>query len=293
MELDEVLDAKSYLSRIREWPPIPEEANPERWLAGFTDADRGHAVALLDSFVFISARQTKKLFTSAIHALSTELTAADTTYVAKRDRWRNFLRTAIIAAPTGEDPNPTDSGFIFQRLARTALRVPEANIVSVADVRETIERDGARPIILVDDFAGSGNQLLETWHRKMWRSSPQSLAELTADVGLEVYYVPLVCTTLAAERIANDAAGVHLRACHIVTDVYGAGHPDSVVFPVGLRPTAADFIKNSSQHAGITEYPRGFWDLELALAFDHSIPDANLGVLWSEEGGWFPLRAKS
>ena len=127
----------------------------------------------------------------------------------------------------------------------------------------------------------------------MWPSSPQSLAELTADFGLDVYYVPLVCTSLAAERIALYAAGVRLLPCHIVTEVYAAGHPDSVVFPDELKPTADDFIRNSSQHAGITEYPRGFWDLELALAFEHSIPDANLGVLWSEEGGWFPLRAKS
>src|SRR5213079_2016276 len=97
------------------------------------DAHRDHAVALLDSFIFISARQTKKMFTNAVHTLSAELTAGESTYVAKRDRWRNFLRTAIITAPTGEDPNPTDSGFIFQRLARTALRVPESNILSVDD----------------------------------------------------------------------------------------------------------------------------------------------------------------
>ena len=293
MDPDEVLDTKSYLSRIREWPAIPEEANPERWLAGFADTHKDHAVALLDSFIFISARQTRKLFTSAIHALSAEVTAGETGYAAKRQRWQEFLRSAIISAPTGEDPNPTDSGFIFQRLARSALRVPEANIVNASDIQTVLERDGARPIILVDDFAGSGNQLLETWHRSEASASSRSLAEMTADHGLEVYYVPLVCTSLAAERIEHEAGGLRLRPCHIVTDVYAAGHPDSVVFPESLRPTADDFITRSSEGAGITSLPRGFWDLELALAFEHSIPDANLGVLWSEEGGWFPLRAKS
>lgn len=292
MDADEVLETKSYLSRIRQWPSIPEEVNPSRWLNGFAPEHKDHALALLDSFVFISARQTQKLFTSTFHALSSELTAAEATYHAKRDKWRSFLKDVVITAPTGEQPNPSDSGFIFQRFARTALRVSEDQLVNVSELRATIEAVGPRPVVLVDDFAGSGNQFIETWTRRMWPTGPQSLAELTAAHGLEVYYLPLICTTQAAQRLATEASDVRLRPCHVLTEAYSASHPESVVFPEDLRGSVPNFIREASARAGITLYPNGFCGLELAVAFEHSIPDANLGVLWSEESAWFPLMTK-
>ncbi|EBF6878260.1 hypothetical protein ACL83_24325, partial [Salmonella enterica subsp. enterica serovar Saintpaul] len=79
MDADEVLETKGYLSRIQQWPAVPAEANPARWLSGFAPEHEAHALALLDAFVFISGKQTKKLFTSAVHSLSAEIARTETT----------------------------------------------------------------------------------------------------------------------------------------------------------------------------------------------------------------------
>lgn len=288
----EVLETKAYLSRIREWLAIPADANPTRWLERFDTEHREHAVALLDSFIFISNRQIRKMFISAIHSLSGEVSASELSYAAKKAVWNHFLEKMLVSCPTGEDPNPTDSGHIFLRLARTELRIDEARVVNSADLKSALSSAGKVPLIMVDDFAGSGNQFLETWFRLVWTGRTESLKDLASLCGTDVYYVPLVATSYAIDRLSLMAPEVKVRPCHILAENYSASHPDSVVFPDTLRLGSADFIRTASDRASLNYCVRGFHDLELAIAFEHSIPDACLALLWSEESGWFPLMAR-
>jgi hypothetical protein len=289
---DEVLDTKMYLRRIREWPDA-EKVNPKKWLDEFAPEHLRHAVALLDAFVFISDKQVKKLFISTVHALSSEVALGVNTYSEKRALWQKFLNSVIVTAPTGETPSPTDSGHIFQRLARTDLGINESRIVLASDLRKVIKTSSSAPIILVDDFAGSGDQFLATWRRESWNDHPKSLEKLTAAYSLDVYYLPLIATEYAVGRIAAEAPNVSIRPGHILTDVYNAADPNTIVFPDDLRSGVEAFIRDASSNAGITNWVNGFYELGLDLAFGHSIPDACLALLWSEEGGWKPLMART
>jgi len=289
---EEVLESKLYLRRIREWPDA-ERVNPKRWLDAFAPEHSKYAAALLDAFIFISEKQVKKLFASTVHGLSAEITKLAGSYAAKRSLWQQFLASVLITAPTGEIPNPTDSGHIFLRMARTDLGIPEKRIVHASEIRQMVEQSPQAPLIVIDDFAGSGDQFITTWTRNSWPSNPTSLEQLSTMYSLDVYYLPLIATERAVERISVEAPSVKIRPSHVLTNVYNASDPDTVVFPDDLRAGAASFIAEASSRAGIYDFVNGFDDLGLAVAFEHSIPDACVGLLWSDEGGWQPLMAKT
>lgn len=289
---DEVIASKQYLSSIGHWPKVPSRANPERWLGGFDEADLEHAIAVLESLVYISSEHATKLFSSLVHSLSADISSGGSSYVDRQDKWRRFLSAALVTFPTGEVPSPTDSGYQFARLARQELNFDEGRILAPEDVIILLANGHRRPVLVVDDFAGSGNQFLETWNREYNQASGQrlSLRDAAEACDATVYYLPLVATQYAASRLATAAPTVSLRAAHLLGSQYSALDPSSIVFPEHLRASAAEFVRRASADAGISpQHTLGFHDLGLVVAFEHSVPDATLPIVWVDTPTWTPL----
>lgn len=296
MTREEVLASKQYLSMIGHWPKIPARANPERWLNGFVDEDADHAVALLESLVYFSMEQTTKLCTSLFHSLSAEVAAGGTTYANRKATWMAFVANCLVTFPTGEKPNPTDSGHTFARLARQELEIDEERFLYPEEVVERLHRGERRPVVMVDDFSGSGEQFLKTWSRlyEMPGGSESSFERIAHSSPIEVFYIPAVATTYAVGRIDAGAHQVKLRTAHLLSDSYSAIHADSVVFPEPLRPGTRAFVSRASAQARIApEDELGFHDLALAIAFEHSVPDATLPILWADTPTWNSLLRRS
>ena len=149
---------------------------------------------------------------------------------------------------------------------------------------------------MVDDFAGSGEQFIKTWSRmyQMSDGSQASFESMASLAGADVYYIPTVATEHAVRRIQLAAPSVRLRTAHLLTDHYSAVDPHSVVFPDALRPEARDFVARTSAQAGIpSSMELGWDDLALALAFEHSVPDATLPILWADTPTWNSLLRRS
>lgn len=296
MTRDEIIASKRYLSEIGQWPKIPARANPERWLNGFHDDDADHALSLLESLVYFSMEQTTKLCTSLFHSLSSEVAANADSYAGRKVLWGNFLAKCVVTFPTGEKPNPTDSGHTFARLARQELRIPEPRFLYPEEAISRLFRGERFPVVLVDDFAGSGDQFLKTWSRKypMSDGSFASFATVAAEHHLDAYYIPAVATSYAVTRIAETVPEIRLRTSHLLTEKYSAIDSDSVVFPDDLRPGARQFVANASRQAGINpEAELGYHGLALAMAFEHSVPDATLPILWADTPSWNSLLRRS
>lgn len=294
MKAEDVLADKVYLSTIDQWPRIPSQSNPKRWLAAFPQEGAEHAVALLDSLIHFPREQTTKLATSAFHSLSAEVAAGLTTYVARKEAWESFLDSAFVTFPTGENPSPTDSGYAFARLIRVELEFPEERIVAPDTAVDLIARGEVPALIFVDDFVGSGNQFLETLMRPYTTSHGTTMslrtAVDTASSPVQLFYVPALTTAQAQQHIARNAPDVRLLAAHVLPESYSAVHPESVVFPEYLREKARDFISASSRAAGILpQHELGWTDLALALSFDPYPPDATLPLFWQETATWKPL----
>lgn len=296
MTKDEVLASKQYLSTIGHWPKIPARANPERWLNGFQDEDLDHAVSLLESLVYFSMEQTTKLCTSLFHSLSSEVAGGLSTYADRKAVWSGFVANCLVTFPTGERPNPTDSGHTFARLARQELGIDELRFMYPEEVVERLYRGEGRPIVMVDDFAGSGDQFLKTWARMYTMSdgSQTSFERVAHTSPINVYYIPAVATEYAFNRIEAYTHLVRLRTAHLLAENYSAVHPESVVFPDALRSDAREFVARASAQASIDPKKElGWHDLALATAFEHSVPDATLPILWADTPTWNSLLRRS
>ena len=150
-------------------------------------------------------------------------------------------------------------------------------------------------MIFVDDLVGSGNQFIVTWYRE-YRTRYESFAALAPVSSAKFYYCPAFCTQLGLKRINDACPKVNVSPGVFIPDNYGALAPNSVVWPSRLRSTAEEFLRSASSRAGIPDTGgtkpddwRGFASLGLTIAFENSVPDATLPIIYWQRNGWRPL----
>lgn len=268
----------------------------ESWLDNFLPGEREHAIALLNSFVFIPDEITKQLFQASFHAISSEICRSNATYREAQQTWKRFVDRLIVTRITGEIPNDAESGFYFVRLARQILGIDEKQIMSPQDALAARLASPDRPLVFVDDFLGSGEQFKETWGREYWVGSLAASASFDAvcrKSGAEVIYCVLVSTEKGIQTVRAAAPKVKIEAAHVLGDLHAVHSPNSLCWPDHLRATAQTFIKNASSRANISERDCfGFHKLGLTLAFEHSVPDATIPLIHTNSNGWKPLRRR-
>lgn len=272
-----VLDKCEALQQSRLWPPDPQ-VKPSGWLQNFTDGDdRVLAAVLLDHLVYFSDTAVDQLLAAAFNRLE------DSGFAA------SLLSGTLITPIEGEDPNPTDSGFMFCRKARIA-GVPEKQILHPPDALDEASR-GA-PIIFLDDFIGTGAQFGETWNRNYLDDSPMSFSQAHTASPFPVFVVALVVTAEAVARIRRLIPDVTIVATHILAKSYNA---KSLITPT-LTPSIGNytqalhsFLQRYSADLTLKDFMRegdfplyGFGSKALLLGFEHSIPDSALPILWAQ-----------
>jgi hypothetical protein len=293
---DGVLGKCDFFVDVHLWQ-LRESLNPKGWLENFTATEQAHALYLLDSFTFFSDELVDALFIAAFQQLSTHAVPTDQPYLAAQAAWNQFCKNVIIAHVEGEQPNAADSGYAFARRARQLLQIDESHILSPGQTLATlVQENRQRPVVFVDDFVGTGNQFATTWSRMVpLPGRPDySFAQYSRTQGGKFYYCPLVCTDYGYRRLRRDCREVELLPVHLLDAKRdGALAPESRVWPDRLRPSAEGFLRNASDRAGIPmggkDCWKGFGDLGLTLAFEHSVPDATLPIFYWEKSGWIPL----
>ena len=284
---EQALRGAEYLSDTRVWA-AEMKTSARRWLRNFKDDEQEAAGALLDSFIYFPGPFVDRLFTAAFDGLAVEVCSTAHDYPGKKRAWDEFRERVLVTHPTGEMPNVTDSGYLFDRKARQLLEVPQEHIMEPEAIVATLVSLDS-PVLFVDDFVGSGDQFVKTWRRRYDTSNgAASFQDLAAD-GRSFYYCPLVCTTKGIQRL-QTLAGLRLRPIHELPKEYSVNDPSSLVWPDHLRAFGPDVVKAASARAGIP--PDGTWgysDLALTLAFEHGVPDATLPLFYWEKAGWVPL----
>ena len=291
---ERVLAKAEFFVDVQLWP-FRRTLDPQGWLKNFLPNEQEYAVNLLNAFVYYSAPLCDALLLGAFRRLSANVVSCDDPFVAAQSLWQGFCDSVLIVHVEGETPSTTDSGYLFARRARQVLEIAEDRILSPQAALERLIKSGPLPVVFVDDFVGSGNQFAMSWHRRirLRDGREHSFDQLAAAQGGRFFYCPLVCTAAGVETIQLECPKVILVPAHVLTEHYNALSPVSHLWPDHLRPTAAAFVETASRRAGIPESGtsgwRGFHDLGLAVAFEHSVPDATLPIFYWEHNGWTPL----
>lgn len=284
-----VLAKCDYFVDVQLWP-IRNELDPESWLSNFSESEAEHATHLLNAFMYFSESMVEQLFLGAFHDLSRHFYKRGEPLIRSQAAWRSFLDNVIITRVTGEAPSDTDSGFIFVRMARELLDIPEERILSPGDTLRHLILNGSSPVVFVDDFVGSGNQFSDTWNRLevipgIGSLSFALLSNLLLDA--EFFYCPLIATEKGFKRLRKEFPDLRLHPTHVLSTKYSAFAADSVIWPKALQSTASAFLEAASLRAGVEKDEiAGFHDLGLTLAFAHGVPDATLPLFYSEKNGW-------
>ena len=277
-----MIEKCDYFSDVGIWPR-KNDLNPELWLSNFQEDEEPHALYLLNAFMYYSTDLVNQIFSTPIRTIGRLMTG---------DQWKEFLDSVLVTLVTGEVPSVTDSGYAFTRKAR-ALGIPENRIMSHEQVFSRIQGGFDRAVVFVDDFVGSGNQFITTWNRTP-PSRFESLKALATGSQAKFHYCPAFCTQLGLNRIKSACPGVTVNPGVLIPDNYGALAPDSIVWPSQLRSTAEDFLHSAGTRAGIPEEEwRGFAGLGLTIAFEDSVPDATLPIMYWEKNGWHPLMRRT
>ena len=277
-----------YFSSIGIWPR-KDVLDPEGWLGNFLPKEVDHALYLLNAFTYFAPNLVDQIFSTSIRTIGRLMT---------KQQWSEFLSTMIVTLVTGEEPNVTDSGHVFARKTRS-LGIPQERIMSPEQAFNQIQRGFSEAVVFVDDFVGSGNQFIETWCRAFCTPDESFRAQAPASQA-QFFYCPAFCTQTGWNRISSACPEVTVSPGVFIPNNYGALAPDSIVWPSHLRDTAEEFLRSASARAGIPETGgtkpedwRGFASLGLTIAFEDSVPDATLPIMYWVENRWRPLMRRT
>lgn len=272
--------------------------DPRAWLSNFDEHDLQLAAVLLSRFTFYSDQLVDQLFRSAFQGLSNISENRWKPFAEAQSDWREFCQTAIVTLVQGEEPNPSDSGWLFARKARQILGFNEQQLLSPADALNNVLSGHNGPLIFVDDFVGSGEQFVRTWKRQF--ETTQHGRATFAQAAMtnpqaRFFYCNAMTTMLGRERIARDAPIVQVSAGNIVPYDHSLSSPCSALWPDSLRADGIAMIERISKSLGYLDSGgdqndwQGFYQLGLGVAFEHSVPDASLPIFYCERNGWKPL----
>lgn len=296
-----VLKKISAFGQFQLWP-FGGTVNPQAWLSNFSSDEEVYALHLLNSFVLFSERLTDQMLVSGFHDVSNRMHLPGETAADLAVRWGHLCETMIVTHVDGDDPNPTDSGPTIARRFRQALRIPKARVLDPARALEILTRGRNRPVLFVDDLAGTGVQFRATWERTYplgagLNSSFRELADMRPD--LTVYYCPAIATEIGVQSIEKECRPVIVNPGNLLTEQHSLLDPQSILWPQDLAQSGPEFVQAASQRAGIPDLPgqradwRGFHALGLAIAFSHGIPDSTLPIFWWDQNGWKPLMQRN
>lgn len=292
------------LRAVRFWPG-EDKLDVDRWLSNFDDDDKDTAKVLLTSFVFLSESVVESLLVDAYASLRRNIKMADWNLV-DGEGMKMKEPTVLLTFPTGEIPNVTDSGYLFARKMRQLFDLEESGMVEPSQAVEVLASSKPNDVrntalVLVDDFAGSGEQVCKTLERRIRVADGKlvSIQDLAKQTGLRVYYCLLVATRDAKMRLEREHSYISVNCPHVLGKRYNIKSKNCAIISASaanavhslIRKYAGIYLKSPNVKSWVREY--GFHDLGLTIAFEHSVPDATLPIFWADGSNWKPLYRRS
>ena len=282
-----VLEKIEYFTSILLWP---RTVQPQRWLDNFSDSERPYAAHLLNSFAHFNQEIVDQLFMSAFQLLSCEILPVGATLDEAVQAWTQFRDRALITPVSGEDPSPADSGYRYATKARDLLGFPQSQLATHEQALKALVRDATQPIIFVDDFLGSADQILKHWDRSVPVNGTHLSFSIAANAGMtRAYYCCAFATDYGVERIAAHGLPLTVRAGNILPANSSAVAPESLVWPKSEFAKGVAFLNAANARAGIVTDSTGFHGLGLTIGIEGRVPDATLPIFSWDRNDWSPL----
>lgn len=238
-------------------------SNLEGWLQNFrADEEKYLAACLLDGFIYRSRPQIESMYKYLFSVLFPNY--------ARKARLPLITPTTAFYAPLSTGL-PGKSEHIYFRILNTTIRLPQRQQVTVTV--DFLNRKPKQPIVLIDDFCGTGDSF-DAFSKKFNISSfPE----------VRFIFCPLIAHEDGVSRINQTHNNVTVLGVEQLSKGTQTFCKESFIFtdPDAARQYYSSFVSN----LGITsnQFPLGYGQQELALAFEESIPNETLPIFWSDK----------
>jgi hypothetical protein len=292
------LERAKFFQSVQVWP-LTNKLNYSGWLNNFkTDNDKKIACLILDFFSYYSPDMVDQMFISSISKAGSRLSR-----ILPDWKHTDFYERCIYSYIPGETKNISDSGFNFARKLKEVIGIPEKRLIEYDLIPEKLDSIGKpTPVILVDDFIGSGEQCSIAWNENEFKYNNKKLNEISKDDGHIFVYAPLIVNYIGFKRIITECPSLILTPTHILGPEYNLFDPSCFCWKgePDLYKEGVELILRKSQELGIPskngddpQDEKGFWKQGLALMFEHGAPDAIPSFFYWCHENWTPLIKKT
>lgn len=251
---------------------LSETARGHAWINQFDLQDRDIARQLLESLVLVSGIEFERRLVSLLAKVAQNGTGPSAIFAVREwsDPSVSYLSENEPANAVGLGGDIGSEGRIAA-IVRGLCRTNPAQFLnhpSVFEMRQT----KCRQIVLVDDFVGSGDRILE-FHAALWANST---IKSWHSLGLiRFILVAYSATSRGESRIAKllDIEPKLVRGCPTFQDL-----------PIP-RPERSLLLTALKSYAKRTEYPNhplGYSNTGAALVFEHGCPDNVPVIFWAQ-----------
>ena len=292
------LKRAKFFQTVQMWP-LTDDFNYYGWLKNFkSKSDKDLACLILDFFMYFSLKQVDMMFISSL-----ELAGAKLSKLLPDWSHDDFFNRCIYSYIPGETPNISDSGFSFARKLKEVAGIPEERLIEYNKIPEVLDNIGKpTPIILVDDFIGSGAQCAKAWNSNIFEYNKKTLKEISNIGNHSFVYAPLVVNYIGYNRIIRSCPDLSLTPTHILGPEYNlfksecfCWKGDNNLFIAGVEMILRKSreIDIPSTYGSNTQDEKGFGMQGLALKFEHGAPDAIPSFFYWCHDDWTPLFKKN
>jgi len=270
------------------------------WLANFGDEGEKYALALLNHFIYYSALDERRLCQYAIanvvfrdHLLNIDRSNSFScaNEVLSRELNDRIKETQVV--PLLSEGNPTESGNAIARVYTTTGLIPENQVIRPDQILPCIYQGSCKRFLFVDDFLGSGDQLVSFWNEPSILLSAGGEKVALANISkrhtnISFEYIALVATACGLQNVEQKTLGLKVHFCEELSDEYGAFSANSIFFDKSEdREACKAYLETLCQARHI--HARGYHELDFAIAFHHGTPDSCLPIFWEKSDTWTPL----
>lgn len=279
--------------------PLNEEFNYNGWLTNFkTTSDKELACLILDFFLYFPIKQVDKMFITAL-----ELAGAKLSKILPDWTHNFYFDKCLYSYIPGETINISDSGFSFARKLKEVAEIPENRLIEYTKIPETLDRIGKpTPVILVDDFIGTGAQCTKAWNENLFDFNKKTLKEISIEGNHIFIYAPLIVNYIGYNRITKLCPELLITPTHILGPEYNLFNPNCFCWKgnIDLYNRGVELILRKSKEVNIPstngtdmQDEKGFGMQGLAMKFEHGAPDAILSFFYWCHDKWIPLFNKN
>jgi hypothetical protein len=297
---DKALDKVYFYLESNFWSQ-PDASRLETWLNNFKTTDEKYCAArLLDRFVYYSEEDTERLLKCGLYekilkqevVLNEKENAFSATNSEINELIKNELdKTLFFPLSTG---NISESSQAMARQLTHRLGIDEKNIIDVNNLTWEQLKNKKR-IIIVDDFIGTGTQIINFWNYKKVsvEGKEYTLCEIKNELAnvTTLEYLCLVTTEHGFQEFYNPEGfhdkGLKITYGEILGEKFKVFGEKSTYFNQNEIIECKRVLTELCEKNGINLL--GYKTLGYAIAFHHGIPDASLPLFYKETDSWCHL----